>query len=122
MFKDTIEPLETVSLNVYPTERESLRDIGTANEVAEQLLKQALSAPGAKGKVLNAQERTDKEGHLYYSFEYVTVTKSFERHALTVVSINQGKFFTLTTGCSERRWEKIKKRLYATANSFLVYY
>jgi len=122
VYKDIIEPLESISLNIYPTERESLRDIGTANEVAETLVKQALSAPGALGKLLSAKERTDKDGHLYYSFEFVSKTKSYERHALTTVTITQGKFFTLTTGSSERRWDKIKERLYAANDSFQVYY
>ena len=122
VFKDIIEPLESISLNVYPTERESLKDIGTAQEVAETLVKQALSAPGALGKLLSAKERTDKDGHLYYSFEFVSKTKSYERHALTTVTITQGKFFTLTTGSSERRWDKMKERLNAANDSFQVYY
>ena len=122
VFKDIIEPLESISLNIYPTERESLKDIGTAQEVAETLVKQALSAPGALGKLLSAKERTDKDGHLYYSFEFVSKTKSYERHALTTVTITQGKFFTLTTGSSERRWDKMKERLNAANDSFQVYY
>ena len=122
VFKDIIEPLESISLNIYPTERESLKDFGTAQEVAETLVKQALSAPGALGKLLSAKERTDKDGHLYYSFEFVSKTKSYERHALTTVTITQGKFFTLTTGSSERRWDKMKDRLNAANDSFLVYY
>ena len=122
VYKDIIEPLESISLNIYPTERESLKDIGTAQEVAETLVKQALSAPGALGKLLNVKERTDKDGHLYYSFEFVSATKSYERHALTTVTITQGKFFTLTTGSSERRWNKMKDRLNAANDSFQVYY
>jgi photosystem II oxygen-evolving enhancer protein 2 len=59
---------------------------------------------------------------LYYQFEFVTKTKSYERHALTVVTITQGKFYTLTTGASEKRWSKIKDRLAATVGSFTVYY
>ena len=122
VYKDIIEPLESISLNIYPTERESLKDIGTAQEVAETLVKQALSAPGALGKLLSVKERTDKDGHLYYSFEFVSATKSYERHALTTVTITQGKFFTLTTGSSERRWNKMKDRLTAANDSFQVYY
>ena len=122
VYKDIIEPLESISLNIYPAERESLKDIGTAQEVAETLVKQALSAPGALGKLLSVKERTDKDGHLYYSFEFVSATKSYERHALTTVTITQGKFFTLTTGSSERRWNKMKDRLNAANDSFQVYY
>ena len=91
VYKDIIEPLESVALNVYPTQRESVRDIGTADEVAKTLVGKALTAPGAQAKVLATSERTDKDGHLYYQFEFVTKTQSYERHALTVVTVTQGK-------------------------------
>ena len=122
VYKDIIEPLESVALNVYPTQRESVREIGTPDEVAKTLVGKALTAPGAQGKVLATSERTDKDGHLYYQFEFVTRTKSYERHALTVVTVTQGKFYTLTTGSSEKRWNKMKERLTATVGSFKVYY
>jgi len=122
VYKDIIEPLESAALNVYPTQRESVREIGTPDEVAKTLVGKALTAPGAQGKVLATSERTDKDGHLYYQFEFVTRTKSYERHALTVVTVTQGKFYTLTTGSSEKRWNKMKERLAATVGSFKVYY
>jgi photosystem II oxygen-evolving enhancer protein 2 len=122
VYKDIIEPLESVALNVYPTQRESVKDIGTADEVAKTLVGKALTAPGAQAKVLATSERTDKDGHLYYQFEFVTKTQSYERHALTVVTVTQGKFYTLTTGSSEKRWKKMKERLLATVGSFSVYY
>ena len=73
-------------------------------------------------EVLKTAERKDKEGHLYYAFEYVTKTNSYERHALTIVTITQGQFYTLTAGSSERRWEKMGKRLQTVIDSFNVYY
>ena len=57
---------------------------------------------------------------MYYALEYMR-TNSYERHALTIVTITQGKFYTLTTGSSERRWAKMKDRL-QTIDSFNVYY
>ena len=122
VYKDIIEPLESVALNVYPTQRKSVSEIGTPDEVAKTLVGKALTAPGAQAKVLSTSERTDKDGHLYYQFEFVTKTKSYERHALTVVTVTQGKFYTLTTGASEKRWSKMKERLLATVGSFNVYY
>jgi len=122
VYKDIIEPLESVALNVYPTQRKSVSEIGTPDEVAKTLVGKALTAPGAQAKVLATSERTDKDGHLYYQFEFVTKTKSYERHALTVVTVTQGKFYTLTTGASEKRWSKMKERLSATVGSFNVYY
>lgn len=122
VFKDIIEPLESVALNIYPTSRESLAEIGTPDEVAKTLVAKALAIPGAAAKVLKTAQRKDKEGHLYYALEYVTKTNSYERHALTIVTITQGKFYTLTTGSSERRWNKMKDRLQTTIDSFNVYY
>ena len=122
VFKDIIEPLESVALNIYPTSRESLAEIGSPDEVAKTLVAKALAIPGAAAKVLKTAQRKDKEGHLYYALEYVTKTNSYERHALTIVTITQGKFYTLTTGSSERRWNKMKDRLQTTIDSFNVYY
>ena len=50
VYKDIIEPLESVALNVYPTQRESVREIGTPDEVAKTLVGKALTAPGRKGR------------------------------------------------------------------------
>ena len=122
VYKDIIEPLESVALNIYPTTRENLAEIGTPDEVAKTLVSKALAVPGSQAKVLKTAQRKDKEGHLYYALEYVTKTNSYERHALTIVTITQGKFYTLTTGSSERRWLKMKDRLQTTIDSFNVYY
>ena len=90
--------------------------------MANTLVAKALTGQGALAKVLKTAERTDKDGHLYYAFEFVTKTKSYERHALTVVTVTQGKFYTLTTGSSEKRWPKIGNRLQTVVDSFNVYY
>merc|ERR1712159_233957 len=42
VYKDIIEPLESAALNVYPTQRESVREIGTPDEVAMTLVGKAL--------------------------------------------------------------------------------
>jgi|TARA_B100001142_G_C14210561_1_gene607437 photosystem II oxygen-evolving enhancer protein 2 len=122
VYKDVIEPLESVALNIYPTQRESLTDIGSPDEVANTLVGKALAVPGAQAKVLKTAQRKDKDGHLYYFLEYVTKSNQYERHALTIVTITQGKFYTLTTGSSERRWPKMKDRLQTVIDSFNVYY
>lgn len=33
VFKDVIEPLENVSVNVFPTNKEDIRDLGSPQEV-----------------------------------------------------------------------------------------
>ena len=64
VYKDIIEPLESVALNIYPTSRESLTEIGNPDEVAKTLVAKALAVPGAQAKVLKTAQRKDKEGHL----------------------------------------------------------
>lgn len=122
VYKDIIEPLESVALNIYPTARETLEEIGNPDEVARTLVSKALAIPGSQAKVLKTAQRKDKDGHLYYALEYVTKTNNYERHALTIVTITQGKFYTLTTGASERRWPRIKDKLQVIVDSFNVYY
>ena len=60
VYKDVIEPLESVALNIYPTTRESLAEVGTPDEVANTLVAKALAIPGARAKVLKTAQRKDK--------------------------------------------------------------
>ena len=62
-------------------------------------------------------QREDDKGRKYYEFEF-TASKGFTRHQLAVVAVANGKFYTLTTGCSERRWGKMKEKLETTIKSF----
>ncbi|KAJ0644068.1 hypothetical protein HanRHA438_Chr16g0748971 [Helianthus annuus] len=56
VFKFVIEPLENVSVNVFRTNKEDIRDLGSPQEVAEALIKKVLSAPTQKTKLLTAAE------------------------------------------------------------------
>lgn len=120
VFKDVIEPLETVSVNVIPTTKQNIRDFGSPQEVAETLLKNVLASPSQKTKLIEATER-DAEGKTYYAFEFITQAPNFTRHALASVCIGNGKFYTLTTGANERRWKKMKDRLHTVVNSFRIF-
>jgi photosystem II oxygen-evolving enhancer protein 2 len=51
VLKDIIEPLESAALNIYPTSRESLAEIGNPDEVAKTLVAKALAIPGSQAKV-----------------------------------------------------------------------
>ena len=62
-------------------------------------------------------QREDDKGRKYYEFEF-TASKGFTRHQLAVVAVANGKFYTLTTGCSERRWGRMKEKLETTIKSF----
>ncbi|XP_023904788.1 psbP-like protein 1, chloroplastic isoform X2 [Quercus suber] len=96
VFKDVIEPLETVSVNVIPTSKQDIRELGSAQE-------------------------HDVDGKAYYTFEFIAKAPNYTRHALSTVSIGNGKFYTLTTGASERRWEKMKDKLHTVIDSFQLF-
>ncbi|KAK9169270.1 hypothetical protein Syun_001410 [Stephania yunnanensis] len=120
VYKDVIEPLESVSVNMIPTSKQDIRDLGSPQEVAEVLIKKVLASPSQKTKLVEAIEH-DVDGRAYYTFEFVAQAPNFTRHALGAISIGNGKFYTLTTGANERRWGKMKDKLHTVIDSFKVF-
>jgi len=56
VYKDVIEPLESVSVNSIPTSKEDIRDLGPPDKVAEALIKKVLAPPTQKTKLIEAKE------------------------------------------------------------------
>ena len=65
-----------------------------------------------------ATSEREAKGHKYYEFEFEAKGPRFTRHQLAAVVVSDGKFYTLTTGASAKRWDKMKDRLYRTVKSF----
>ncbi|XP_010920706.1 psbP-like protein 1, chloroplastic isoform X1 [Elaeis guineensis] len=120
VLKDVIEPLESISVNMVPTSKQDVRDFGSPQEVADTLIKKVLAPPSQKIKLVEAAEH-DVDGRAYYTFEFIAQAPNFTRHALGAISIGNGKFYTLTTGANERRWEKMKDKLQTVIDSFKVF-
>uniref|UniRef100_R7VZH9 PsbP-like protein 1, chloroplastic n=1 Tax=Aegilops tauschii TaxID=37682 RepID=R7VZH9_AEGTA len=125
VYKDVIEPLESVSINMIPTTKEDIRDLGPPDQVAEALVRKVLSPPTQKTKLIEAKEvhfvvQTDIDGRAYYTFEFTAQAPNFTRHALGTITIANGKFYTLATGANERRWDKMKDRLHTIVDSFKI--
>nr|XP_015877005.2 psbP-like protein 1, chloroplastic isoform X4 [Ziziphus jujuba var. spinosa] len=120
VFKDVIEPLENVSVNLIPTNKQDIREFGPPKEVAETLIKKVLAPPNQKTKLINATEH-DVDGKAYYTFEFVAQAPNYTRHALSTISIGNGKFYTLTTGANERRWGKMQDKLQSIVDSFKIF-
>ncbi|KAL2462019.1 PsbP-like protein 1 [Abeliophyllum distichum] len=120
VFKDVIEPLESVSVNLIPTSKQDIRDFGSPQEVAETLIKRVLASPLQKTKLVQASEH-DVDGKAYYTIEFIAQAPNYTRHALSAICVGNGKFYTLTTGANERRWEKIKDRLETVVDSFEIF-
>ncbi|PKA63732.1 PsbP-like protein 1, chloroplastic [Apostasia shenzhenica] len=119
VFKDVIEPLESVSINTIPTSKQDIRELGPPQEVANALIRKVLAPPSQKVKLVEALER-DVDGKAYYTFEFTAQAPNFTRHALGAITIGNGKFYTLTTGANERRWEKMKDKLHTVVESFKI--
>ncbi|KAK4395731.1 PsbP-like protein 1, chloroplastic [Sesamum angolense] len=132
VFKDVIEPLESVSVNMIPTGKQDIRDFGPPQEVAETLIKKVLASPSQKTKLIEATEH-DVDGKAYYTIEFIAQAPNYTRHALSAVCIGNGfqcmdfksaylrsliwiykefvKILHIDNGANERRWEKMKDRL-----------
>ncbi|KAL6123758.1 PREDICTED: psbP-like protein 1, chloroplastic isoform X1 [Fragaria vesca subsp. vesca] len=120
VFKDVIEPLETASVTLFPTVKEDIKEFGTPQEVAETLIKKVLAPPTQKTKLIEATEH-EIDGKTYYTFEFMAKAPNYTRHALSTIAVNNGKFYTLTTGANERRWGKMKDKLHTIVDSFKLF-
>ncbi|XP_068669136.1 psbP-like protein 1, chloroplastic [Aristolochia californica] len=120
VFKDVIEPLESVSVNMIGTSKDDIRDLGSPQQVAEALIKRVLAPSSQKTKLVEAKEQ-DVDGKAYYTFEFVAQAPNFIRHGLGAVTIGNGKFYTLTTGANEKRWGKMKDKLITIVDSFKIF-
>jgi len=119
VYKDLIEPLESVSVTLIPTDKKAITEFGSVDGVAENLANKVLTPPDQEVKILSAAERT-VEGIPYYSFEFRTSAANYNRHALSVVAVGNGNFYALTTGSSERRFPRLEERLRTVIKSFQV--
>jgi photosystem II oxygen-evolving enhancer protein 2 len=55
-FKDVIEPLESVSVSIIKTDKDSLQDLGSADQVAKALVERVLASPTQKTQLIEAKE------------------------------------------------------------------
>ncbi|GBG66882.1 hypothetical protein CBR_g72637 [Chara braunii] len=121
VFKDVIEPLESVSVNITTTDKKSLAEFGTADEVAKAFVEKVLTSPSQKPELVAVKER-ETQGKKFYTFEFVSRAPTYTRHALSTVGVQNGKFYTITTGANERRWAKMEPKLRTTVDSFYFIY
>ncbi|GAB4845362.1 phycocyanin alpha-subunit phycocyanobilin lyase [Ancistrocladus abbreviatus] len=104
VFKDVIEPLESVSVNMYPTSKQDIQEYGPPQEVAETLIKKVLAPPTQKTKLIDAKEQ-DVDGKTYYTFEFTAQTSNFTRHALSAICVGNGSLGTSAISvCSKGRF------------------
>ncbi|KAA6423017.1 MAG: OEE2 of thylakoid lumen [Trebouxia sp. A1-2] len=122
VYKDIIEPLESASVTISKTDKASVTEFGNPLEVAQQLTNEVLTPRSQQAKVLGVNKREiDGRTNHFMSLSLQTKAKHrYIRHALAVVTVGNGKFYTLTTGSNENRWSKMKERLVEVVKSFQV--
>uniref|UniRef100_A0A7S1XAT4 PsbP C-terminal domain-containing protein n=1 Tax=Tetraselmis chuii TaxID=63592 RepID=A0A7S1XAT4_9CHLO len=121
VFKDVIEPLESVSVNILDVpDKSSITEYGDPKEVAFTLADKVLTPPNQPVEILKAKEDTF-EGVTYYTFEFTVDAGNYKRHAVASVAVNNHKFYTLLTGSNERRWNKTKDKLLQMVDSFSTF-
>lgn len=118
VYKDVVEPLESVSVTLLPTDKRDISDFGDAATVADTMARNVLTAPGAEVTVVASAERADAKGRKYYEFEYTVKNSRYTRHSLAVACAHGGNFYTLTTGSNEKRWKKMQPKLQTMVRSF----
>ncbi|GMH38428.1 hypothetical protein BSKO_06312 [Bryopsis sp. KO-2023] len=119
VFKDIIEPLESVSVTITPTDKTDITEFGDLNEVCFALADTVLTNRSQEVKLLGADAK-NVSGVNYYEFEFAAKATNYIRRALSVVAVFDGKFYALTTGANERRWPKMEEKLKTVAKSFQV--
>lgn len=120
VYKDVIEPLESVSVSYIPTEKASISDYGDVKEVSYTLVRKVLTNVNQDVSLLSCEERKDDGGRIYYDFEYTASTPRYTRHAMASVTVGNGKFYTLETGANEKRWRKMADKIKKVQKSFVV--
>ncbi|RVW49390.1 PsbP-like protein 1, chloroplastic [Vitis vinifera] len=117
VFKDVIEPLESVSVNMIPLSNRTFENLGLHKRFV--LPSQILGITQYWDLLFMVQH--DVDGKAYYTFEFTVQAANFTRHALSAITIGNGKFYTVTTGANERRWEKMKDKLHTVIDSFQIF-
>lgn len=121
VYKDIIEPLESISVTLAPTDKKDIKEYGSPNEVAGTLVEKVLTSPSQKSTLIKSEEVV-KDGKSYYQFEFTTKASNYQRHGLAIVTVAEGKLYTLTTGANERRWNKMKDKIKTVVDSFQLIY
>lgn len=119
VFKDIIEPLESVSVSITPSDKDDITLYGDPQEVAYTLASTVLTAASQPVKILKVTPKRVEDRN-YVEFEFAAKSSTYIRIAIAVVTIANGKLYAMVTGANEQRFDKIKDRLELVARSFVV--
>ena len=111
VFHDLINSDETLSLVVSEvSEGVDIETIGSPEAVGERLIREVI-APEGTGRAVELVKATERESsdHVFYDLEYVVHLSDRDRHELATVVIDRGYLYTLATGTTELRWNRVEK-------------
>lgn len=57
----------------------------------------------------------------YVAFEFLQKSGRFTRHVLAIATVANGKLILFSIGASEKRWNKVQKKLATSAKSFKAF-
>ena len=84
-YKDIIEPLESVSLEILPSAKQTISEYGELNSLAETLVKEVLVPPTQEGKVLAATKVSERKTSHSVLMERGTTPTDFTHTAIRFV-------------------------------------
>jgi len=113
-----------VSVIVAPIEQSfTLASLGNPREAGAKFLSTSIAPEGSPltATLLDASERKDEAGQIYYYLEYIVERPgSFFRHNVSTYAVRSGTLYTLNAQCAETSWEANKEALRKMAASFQV--
>ena len=122
LFRDLVYGDELVELAVSAYDKaDTIDGLGSIPEVGERVANNLL-APEGSGRTATLVNggSIDREGQIYYIYEYALDANGTPRHDMVAVTIKRHKLYTLTASTSERRWNSVKGAFYEVAKSLQV--
>ncbi|MGK7905670.1 MAG: photosystem II reaction center PsbP [Synechococcus sp.] len=122
LFRDLVYGDELVDLTVADYDKaDTIDGLGSIPEVGERVANNLL-APEGSGRTATLVNggSIDRDGQMYYIFEYTLDADGMPRHDMVAVTIKRHKLYTLTASTSERRWNTVKGAFYEVAKSLQV--
>eukprot|EP00930_Biecheleria_cincta_P064077 TRINITY_DN4961_c0_g1_i1.p1 TRINITY_DN4961_c0_g1~~TRINITY_DN4961_c0_g1_i1.p1 ORF type:complete len:254 (+),score=45.44 TRINITY_DN4961_c0_g1_i1:32-793(+) len=129
--RDILQPMEYIGVKVIDTQRKSLDDVGTPEEVGKKLVADLVPAK-APQEIIKAASFKDQSGRrndiIEYAYQWVfddatakmTGRNKFQAHCKALVTIKNGKEYRVIIGSEEDRWEKRREDYGPAIDTFVI--
>uniref|UniRef100_A0A0G4G410 PsbP C-terminal domain-containing protein n=1 Tax=Chromera velia CCMP2878 TaxID=1169474 RepID=A0A0G4G410_9ALVE len=106
---------------VDPLQVNSLKLIGSAEDVAKSVVRVEAEKDGAIAQSLKRAESFFKNNELYYLIEYESETSRYHNRFIVVLNIRKKSLYALTVQCKEEDYSSVKDQMEEIAKSFEVF-